>query len=61
MRGFLFGVAVGMFTAMGFAMSVVAMLLVEHFRFLPRVALAGSGGQQSRGGKQAEHLHRRSL
>jgi hypothetical protein len=56
-RGFLCGVLV----AMGFAVSVVAMLLVEDFGFLPGVALAGSGGEQSRGGKQAEHLHRRPL
>jgi hypothetical protein len=41
--------------------TVVTMLLVQDFRFLPGVALAGRGGDQNRGGKQAEDIHRGPL
>ena len=48
------------FTVAG-SVTMIAMLLVQDFRFLPGVALAGRGGDQNRGGKQAEDIHRGPL
>ena len=40
------------------AVTMIAVLLVQDLRFFPRVTLAGRGGDQNRGGKQAESIHR---